>query len=96
MSAVENRSPTHYSKSPQWEKPDLEKFKCIKLAYEAIKKGGSFPVVLNVSNDILVSSFLNDKINFLDIANMIEDVLEKHDFIENLQLDDINYLIDCI
>ena len=63
-------------------KPDFEKFRCISLAYEAIKKGGSCPVVLNVANDILVNKFLNDKINFLDIPFLIEKVLEKHDFID--------------
>ena len=81
-------------KSLNFEKPDLRKFKCIKLAYEAIKQGGSCPVVLNIANDILVANFLNDKINFLDIPNMIEQVLEKHNFINHLELEDINYLID--
>jgi len=81
-------------KNLNFEKPDLEKFKCIKLAYEAITKGGSCPVVLNVANDILVDSFLNDKINFLDIPNVIEQVLDKHDFINSLELEDINYLTD--
>ena len=81
-------------KTLNFEKPDLEKFRCIELAYQAIKKGGSYPVVLNVANDILVNHFLNGKINFLDIPRMIEEVLEKHDTIENLKLDDINYLMD--
>ena len=38
--------------------------------------------------------FLNDKINFLDIPNVIEQILDKHDFINNLELEDINYLTD--
>ena len=45
-----------------FESPDLEKFPCIKLAYDAIKKGGTSPVALNVANDIAVDLFLNDKI----------------------------------
>ena len=81
-------------KTLNFEEPDLKKFKCIDLAYQSIIKGGSCPVVLNVANDILVDNFLNDKIKFLDIPRMIEEVLEKHDFIESIKLNDINHLID--
>ena len=79
-------------KTLNFEKPDLEKFKCIKLAYEAIKSGGSFPVVLNVANDMLVEGFLNDRLQYLDIPNFIQDALNEHEFIQNITLDDINYL----
>ena len=79
-------------KTLNFEKPDLKKFKCIKLAYEAIKAGGSFPVVLNVANDMLVESFLNDRLQYLDIPNFIQDALNEHEFIQNITLDDINYL----
>ena len=79
--------------SLNFEKPDLDKFKCIRLAHHAIKIGGSCPVVLNVANDILVSKFLNNKITFLDIPRVIEDVLEKHDFIKKINFDDISYLM---
>ena len=81
-------------KSLNFEKPDLEKFRCIDLAYQSIKKGGSYPVVLNVANDILVNNFLNNKINFLDIPLLIEEALDKHNNIETLKLEDINYLMD--
>ena len=64
----------------------------IGLAYEAIKSGGSFPVVLNVANDMLVEGFLNDRLQYLDIPNFIQDALNEHEFIQNLTLDDINYL----
>ena len=79
-------------KSLNFEKPDLEKFRCIDLAYQSIKKGGSCPVVLNVANDILVDCFLNDKISFLDIPNIIEGTLESHEFIKDISLDDIAHL----
>ena len=79
-------------KTLNFEKPDFQKFKCIQLAYDAIRKGGSCPVVLNVANDILVDSFLNDKIRYLDISNGIEEILDKHEFIKDLTIDDINYL----
>ncbi|MAN35681.1 MAG: 1-deoxy-D-xylulose-5-phosphate reductoisomerase [Candidatus Marinimicrobia bacterium] len=68
---------------------DLDKFKCVKLAFDAIKKGGSFPVVLNVSNDIAVDLFLNKKIGFTQIPNIINDCMNNHSFIKSPQLSDI-------
>jgi len=61
-----------------FEKPDLNKFKCIKLAYQAFNSGDSYPIVLNVANDLCVEAFLNDKIKFIDIASYIENALETH------------------
>ena len=61
-----------------FEKPDRKVFKCIDLAYQAIKEGGSYPVVMNGANEELVAMFLAGKINFLDIPNTIEKVMEKH------------------
>ena len=72
-----------------FEKPDLDKFKCIKLAYEAIKSGDSYPIVLNVANDLCVDAFLNDKIKFIDIGNYIEDTLESHNSFEINDIDSI-------
>ena len=68
---------------------DLDKFKCVKLAFDAIKKGGSYPVVLNVSNDIAVDLFLNKKIGFIQIPKIINDCMNNHSFIESPQLSDI-------
>lgn len=61
-----------------FEKPDRNVFKCIDLAYNAIKEGGSYPVVMNGANEELVALFLAGKINFLDIPNTIEKVMLKH------------------
>ncbi len=61
-----------------FEKPDRKVFKCIDLAYQAIKEGGSYPVVMNGANEELVAMFLAGKINFLDIPNTIEIVMAKH------------------
>jgi 1-deoxy-D-xylulose-5-phosphate reductoisomerase len=61
-----------------FEKPDLERFKCLALALEAAKVGGSLPIVLNASNEIAVASFLSGKIRFLDIPSLIERCLEMH------------------
>ena len=61
-----------------FEKPDRKVFKCIDLAYQAIKEGGSYPVVMNGANEELVAMFLAGKIKFLDIPNTIEKVMLKH------------------
>ncbi|MGM0437459.1 MAG: 1-deoxy-D-xylulose-5-phosphate reductoisomerase [Bacillota bacterium] len=61
-----------------FKRPDFKKFPNLKLAYEAGKKGGSMPTVLNAANEVAVSLFLNKKISFLEISNIIEKILEKH------------------
>ena len=66
------------SKDLSFHKPDFNKFKCIKLAYESLNLGKSYPIVLNVANDLCVYAFLNDKISFVDIPNYIQDTLDKH------------------
>ena len=62
----------------EFEKPDLEKFKCLKLAFEAIKKGHSYQVVLNAADEVLVNAFLERRIKYTDIPNMIEKMLDMH------------------
>ena len=61
-----------------FEKPDLQSFKCLKLAFDALKEGGTMPAVLNASNEQCVNLFLNKKISFLDIGNINEQVMLKH------------------
>lgn len=61
-----------------FEKPDVETFKCLKLAFDALETGGTMPAVLNASNEICVSLFLNKKISFLDIGNINEKVMLSH------------------
>tara|TARA_B100000131_G_C18123007_1_gene613639 strand:+ start:3406 stop:4560 length:1155 start_codon:yes stop_codon:yes gene_type:complete len=73
-----------------FESPDLEKFPCIKLAYDAIKKGGTSPVALNVANDIAVDLFLNDKIKFINISQIIDLAIKDHTYVANPNLDDID------
>lgn len=72
-----------------FEKPDLETFPCLKLAYNALQHGGTDCTVLNAANEVLVGKFLNDEIKFYDIPKYIELAISKHDFIENPSLDDI-------
>lgn len=58
-------------------RPDLELFPCLKLAYQALEQGGSAPVVLNAANEVAVDCLLNDRIRFLDIPTLIEEVLNR-------------------
>lgn len=73
----------------KFEKPDLKKFKCLKLAYDAIEKGHSFQVVLNAANEVLVDSFLNKKIKYTDIPNMLEKVMNLYGKRELKTIEDI-------
>lgn len=71
-----------------FEAPDLNKFKCLALAYEALGKGGNMPAIMNASNEIAVASFLNGKIGFLDIAETIEKTMHHMPFISKPTYDD--------
>jgi len=75
-----------------FENPDLNKFPCIRLAKEALISGGSHQVVLNVANDLLVQSFLNQEICFTDIPKMIENSISKHSPVDSPNLDQIDEL----
>lgn len=72
-----------------FEKPDMENFKGLKLAYEAGRTGGSMPTVFNAANELAVSLFLDKKIGFLDITDTIEYAMSVHKNIENPGLEDI-------
>ena len=61
-----------------FEKPDLSTFKCLSLAFEALRAGGTMPAVLNASNEACVKLFLDKKISFLDIGNINEKVMLAH------------------
>ncbi len=59
-------------KKLEFEQPDLQRFPCLRLAYEAIKAGGIMPTVLNAANEIAVDAFLNEQVRFTDIPVIIE------------------------
>ena len=61
-----------------FENPDTNTFRCLSLAYEASKKGGTYPVVMNGANEVLVQKFLEGKIGFTQIQDTIERVLFEH------------------
>ena len=61
-----------------FEQPDLDKFSCLRLAIEAGKNGGTCPAVLCAADEVAVELFLSQRISFVDIAHLIERVLEQH------------------
>ena len=75
--------------SLSFEEPDTEVFGCINLAYEASKAGGSYPVVLNAANEVMVDRFLKGQITFLDIEKNIQKLLDDHTPTYNLGLNEI-------
>jgi 1-deoxy-D-xylulose-5-phosphate reductoisomerase len=72
-----------------FEKPDFDKYECLKLAYDVIKAGGSYPIVLNGANEEAVDLFLKEKIRFTDIPSLIKIALDKHSNHEDPELDSI-------
>ena len=72
-----------------FEKPDWEKFKALKIAYNCGKIGGSAPVCMNAANEEAVFAFLRGQIKLFDIINNVETMLSKHNVINNPSLDDI-------
>lgn len=71
-----------------FEKPDRETFRCLDLAYFALEKGGNMPCILNAANEIAVNLFLQDKIRFIDIPELIENCMAKSVYVANPSLDD--------
>ena len=69
--------------------PDLEKFPCLKLAFEAISRGGNLPCALNAANEAAVAAYLEDKIGFYDIAAVAADTIACTEFVAEPSLDDI-------
>ena len=70
-------------------KPDLDKFRGLKLAFTAITEGGSLPTVFNAANEVAVALFIQKKIRYLDIVNIIEENLNKHKRIDYPDVDTI-------
>ena len=70
-------------------RPNFRKFPCLALAYEALKKDGTMPAVLNAANEELVAMFLDSKIRLTDIAKGVEGTMRKHKVVKNPNLNDI-------
>ncbi|HKZ38480.1 MAG TPA: 1-deoxy-D-xylulose-5-phosphate reductoisomerase [Chryseolinea sp.] len=74
-----------------FEKPDTETFRNLALAFEALNRSGNMPCVLNAANEIAVAEFLNDRISFLDMSRLVEQCLEKMDYIKTPSYEDYVY-----
>ena len=72
-----------------FEAPDLRRFPCLELAYEALRRGGNAPCALNAANEIAVAAYLKDMISFYDIARINEKCLAGLNFVADPALDDI-------
>jgi 1-deoxy-D-xylulose-5-phosphate reductoisomerase len=71
-----------------FEKPDTGTFRNLGLAYEAMKKGGNLPCILNAANEIAVQAFLDEKVSFLRMPDIIESAMNKVAFVQHPSIDD--------
>ncbi|MBO5251781.1 MAG: 1-deoxy-D-xylulose-5-phosphate reductoisomerase [Bacteroidaceae bacterium] len=65
-----------------FEQPDTQRFRCLALAYEALKRGGNMACIVNAANEVVVSAFLQERISFLRMSEVIEKTMDKVHFIE--------------
>jgi 1-deoxy-D-xylulose-5-phosphate reductoisomerase len=72
-----------------FQKPDLEKFPCLALAYDACETGRTFPAVLNAANEKAVDAFLNRRVSFTEIHEIISETMNRHKVVANPTLSDI-------
>ena len=72
-----------------FEAPNIEVFKTLQLAYKVCASGGNHPCILNAANEIAVEAFLNDRIGFLQISEIIEKCLEKVSYLRTPNLEDL-------
>ncbi len=75
--------------SLSFREPDKKKFTCLKLAYDAARKGGTMTTVLNAANEVAVDQFLHEKVSFDQIPKIISSVMKKHIIIKNPNIDTI-------
>lgn len=71
-----------------FEKPDTERFRNLALAYEALHQGGNMPCIVNAANEVVVAAFLEDKISFLGMSEVIEKTMGKVSFIQRPRYED--------
>jgi 1-deoxy-D-xylulose-5-phosphate reductoisomerase len=71
-----------------FEKPDLQTFQNLALAFEAMKRKGNAPCVLNAANEIAVAAFLSDKVSFLGMSDIVGECMEKINYIKTPTIDD--------
>ncbi len=72
-----------------FEEPDVETFRCLKVAYNAIERGGNMPCAMNAANEVAVHEFIEGKIAFLAIADRVEQLMDTVSFVNEPSLDDL-------
>lgn len=71
-----------------FEEPDMERFRNLAFAFEAARQGGNMPCILNAANEVVVAAFLQDRIGFLQMSDVIEQTMRKVSFIVNPSYED--------
>lgn len=71
-----------------FESPDFDTFKNLQLAFDALEKGGNMPCILNAANEVVVGEFLKDNIGFLEMSDIIDESMQKMDFLQNPTIED--------
>ena len=71
-----------------FEQPNTKNFRNLALAFEALNQGGNMPCILNAANEVVVQAFLNDRITFLQMPEIIEQIMEKASYLKNPNLED--------
>jgi 1-deoxy-D-xylulose-5-phosphate reductoisomerase len=77
--------------SLDFEQPNTKIFRNLALAFEAMEMGGNMPCIMNAANEIVVEAFLNGKISFLQMPEIIEQAMQNVSFVKNPGLDDLIY-----
>ncbi len=72
-----------------FQKPDMDVFRCLPLAYAAVRKGGTLPAVLNAANETAVEAFLDNRLPFARIPDVVEKAMERHNPVQDPDLADI-------
>ena len=77
-----------FSQSLEFFEPDMQKFRCLHMAYESIRKGGNMPCIVNAANEVVNEAFRKDRCGFLDMGDIIERTMQKATFIAQPTYDD--------
>ena len=88
QSKAERLTVDRYS-SLTFEKPDMQKFPLLGMAFDAIRAGGNVPCALNAANEIAVAAFLSDKIRFVDMPVVVGEAVARNSFVANPSYDDL-------
>ena len=77
-----------FSQPLEFFEPDMQKFRCLHMAYESIRKGGNMPCIVNAANEVVNEAFRKDRCAFLDMGDIIERTMQKATFIAQPTYDD--------